>query len=139
MAVALVINVVRVRPAVNSFNSGYRNTMTHGAEYLRDHCRPGDVALVYADIGVMSRDGIGACTLVGGPVPVTPQLPGTTLEKTLSLAKPTYFVEIFGDSPNDLAVDYPQLILQMSEGYAGHDLLTNGKLGYLNIYRVNNG
>jgi hypothetical protein len=139
VAVALVINEVRVRPAVNSFNSGYRTTMTHGAEYLRDHCRPGDVAQLLSDIGIMSRDGIGACTLVGGPVPATPQPHAKTLRETLSRAKPTYLVEMFGDRRNNLAADYPQLILQMSEGYTGHDLATNGRVAYLNIYRVNNG
>ena len=139
VAVALVINIVKVRPVLNSFESGYLTAMAHGAEYLRDHCKPGDVALLLYEIGIMSRNGVGACTVVGGPVPATSQTGGMTLRELLSRATPTYLVEISGHDRNDLAADYPQLILQMSEGYTGHDLATAGQLDYLNIYRVNNG
>jgi len=54
LAVGLVINATSVRPVLNVFNAGYRTAMSHGAEFLREHCRPGDKALIWSDIGVMS-------------------------------------------------------------------------------------
>jgi hypothetical protein len=140
VAVALVINMVRVRTVLNSFNSGYRRAMTDGAQYLRDRCTPGDVALISSGgFGVVARDGIGPCTLVDGDALATPQLRGMTLGEQLSRANPTYFLESLGHSRDDLAAEYPRLMLQMSERYTGYDLATPGQVEYLNIYRVNSG
>ena len=141
LAVALVINVVTLRPALNSFNSGYRPAMTAAAQYLRDHCKPGEVA-VFLDngLGIGARDGIGDCTLMDTAL-ATPQLSGIPLEQLLTSVRPTYVVEGRGPrglSGDDLPVRYPQLVLLRSQSYASSELATPRQLTYLNIYRVNN-
>jgi hypothetical protein len=137
LAVGFVINVIRIQPVLTAFNGGYRAAMTHGAEYLRDNCKPGDVALIDVDIGIMARDGIGHCTLVDGGALATPHLRGMTLAEKLSRLKPTYLVQSTAPSRNALATDYPQLTLQMSESYTDHGVANAGQHDYLNIYRVN--
>ena len=112
--------------------------MTQGAEYLRDNCKPGDVALIWEDIGIMARDGIGDCHLEDGGALATPQLRGMTLEGMLAHLKPTYLVQTIGHSRSELTADYPQFELEMSEGYTDPALAGSGELDYLNIYRVNN-
>jgi hypothetical protein len=139
LVVAVVFNVIRVRPVLNSFNSGYRQAMTHGAAYLRDHCKPGDIALIWSDIGVMADEGIGACALVDGGTLATPQLHGMSDAEMFSYVRPTYVVQSIGSTPNELAAEYPQLALQMSESYTDHGVGRAGILDYLNIYRVKAG
>jgi hypothetical protein len=138
IAVGFVINVSKIRPVLTVFNDEYRKAMTHGAEYLRHNCRPGDAALIEIDIGIMARVGIGDCTLVDGGALAAPELRGLTLTEKLSHVKPTYLVRTTGHSPDELAIDYPGLTLQMSESYTDHGISSAGQLDYLSIYRVKN-
>jgi hypothetical protein len=136
MAVGLVFNMVYVRPVLASYNDGYLRAMTRGAEYLRENCKPGDVALFYVDIGIMARDGIGHCTLADAGALATPSLHGMTLSEQLSRVKATYLVQNQGRSRNELAADYPNLKLAMFESYAAQAVTPDLPTLYLNIYRV---
>lgn len=131
----LVINTIVVRPVLTAFNGGYRAVMADGARYMRDHCQPGDSALIDFDIGIMAVEGIGNCSLVDLGALATPELRGLTLAETLSRIKPTYLVETTGRSRNELAAEYPQLSLRMSAGYTNRGVVNAGQ-EYLNIYRV---
>jgi 4-amino-4-deoxy-L-arabinose transferase-like glycosyltransferase len=136
LAAGVVINVFKIQPVLTAFNGGYRTAMTHGASFLRDNCKPGDVALIDTDIGIMTYDGIGDCVFVDGGALATPAVRGMTFAEKLSRVKPTYVVQSIGTSRNELAADYPQLRLLMAESYPDHGVANAGQLDWLNIYSV---
>ena len=134
--VGLAVNYFKVQPQFRSFNGEYRAAMSQGAEFLRDHCNAGDSALIVVDIGIMSREGIGACSLLDGGGLATPRLHGMTLWKQLALTKPSYLVEVRGLGAGDLIDQDRSLSLMLSRSYADHGISTAGDAVYLNIYRT---
>jgi hypothetical protein len=138
VAAALAINATMVAPVLSVFNGEYRTAMARGAEYLREHCKPGDVALVEIDIGIMADDGIGDCTLMDGGALASPSLRGMDLTEKLAHVRPTYFVRCTGLSADELAGEHPQLELLMSEAYTDHGLTTAGQKDYMSIFAVSN-
>jgi 4-amino-4-deoxy-L-arabinose transferase-like glycosyltransferase len=136
VAAGVVINVWKVQPVLAAFNGGYRMAMTHGASFLREKCKPGDVALIDTDIGIMAYDGIGDCVFVDGGALATPAVRGMTFAEKLSRVRPTYAVQSIGTSRNELGAAYPQLRLLMAESYPDHGVANAGNLDWLNIYRA---
>ena len=133
-----MINATAIQPVLSVFNGEYRTAMMRGAEYLRENCKPGEIALIEIDIGIMADDGIGDCTLVDGGALATPSLRGMNLAEKLAHVRPTYFVRCTGLSADELASEHPQLELLMSEAYTDHGLTTAGQRDYMSIFRVNN-
>ena len=122
LAIGLAINVLVIRPALTAFNDGYRSAMTEGAAYLRANCRPGDVALIVIDIGIMAKDGIGECALVDGGALATPSLRGLTLAQKMAKVHPTFVVQSIGHRADELSAEFPKLKLKlrMSKSYIDH-------------------
>jgi hypothetical protein len=126
--------------------------MTEGAAYLRANCRPGDVALIFVDIGVMARDGIGDCALVDGGALATPSLRGMTLAAEMAKVHPTFVVQSIGYRRDELSAQFPNLKLRMSKSYTDHGVskadatvcswvrqpqdCNNMQNDYVNIYAV---
>jgi hypothetical protein len=152
LAIALAINVLVIRPVLTAFNDGYRSAMTEGAAYLRANCRPGDVALIVADIGIMAKDGIGACQLMDGGALATPSLRGMTLAEEVAKVHATFVVQTIGLRRDELSAQYPELKLRMSKSYTNHGVsradatvcgwvrqpqdCNNTQDDYVNIYAV---
>jgi hypothetical protein len=152
LAIGLAINVLLIRPVLIAFNDGYRSAMTEGAAYLRANCRPGDVALIFVDIGVMARDGIGDCALVDGGALATPSLRGMTLAAEMAKVHPTFVVQSIGYRRDELSAQFPNLKLRMSKSYTDHGVskadatvcswvrqpqdCNNMQNDYVNIYAV---
>ena len=136
LAVGMVINMLTISPVLTMFNSGYRSAMDEGAAYLRAHCRQGDVALIYVDIGIMAHDGIGDCSLKDGGALATPSLRGMELEQEIAAVHPTYLIQSIGQQRDEWSAEYPGLKLLLSRAYADRGVERTGQEGYLNIYAV---
>lgn len=131
---AIGVNATQIAPTLQNFNGGYRAAMAGGAEYLRSVCRPGDVALVYVDIGILARDGIGSCRLADGGALASPELRGLTLVQQIEVVRPDFVVQSIGHAPNELAAKFPQLQLLRTTEYVEHGISKAGAKDYLNIY-----
>ncbi len=136
LGVGLLIKVAKVQPVLTAFNGGYRTAMIREADYLRDNCKPGDIALIDTDIGIMAYYGIGDCTFVDGGALATPSVRGMTLAEKPSRVKPPLLVQSIARTRNELAADYPHLTLLMSESYPDHGVANAGQLDYVNIHSV---
>lgn len=137
LTLALGITATKIQPALASFNAGYRAVNSEGAKYLQSNCKPGDVALLKNDIGIMARDGIGDCTLVDGAGLATPDMIGLSFLEQLSRAKPTFVVFACERSHNESGGKYPQLTLELSKTFMNPSIAEFGRECYFNIYRVN--
>ena len=56
-------------------------------------CRPGDIALIEVDIGIMTHEGIEPCTLVDAGILASPELQGLTFQQMIDTTRPTYIYE----------------------------------------------
>jgi hypothetical protein len=103
LALAAFINHTRVAPVLAGMNDSYVETMHAIAQELDRLCRPGDVVLVYFDIGVVSYYHDHACHIADGGALASPELRGLSLREKIAATHPRFVVESLG-APDHSAV-----------------------------------
>ena len=143
LVAALVLNAVRVAPVLRAFPDGYQRAMQDGAAYLRASCRPGDVALIYVDIGVLAREGIGPCRLADAGGLASPELQGLTAEEAVNTTQARFVVHSIALEPDEFVKTHPNLDGRLekvlSQPYASHAVAEAGARNHLEVYRVTGG
>lgn len=134
VAVAVCANLLLVAPTLTGFNDNYRPAMVGAAAFLRGKCD--GTALVVTDIGILTDQGIGNCTVADAGALASPELRGMTLDQMIAATRPQFVVESIGSSQGSLLPEHPQLRLVQSRAYLSHGVSTRGVQDWLNIYTV---
>jgi hypothetical protein len=137
LLLSLYFNARLITPVLQAFQTGYYASMCNASEYIA-RTRPGSVALVYIDIGVVAYCSNGRFVIADGGGLASPELAHHSLQEQIVLAKPDLVLESQGDSSFDWKQDYPDLKPLWSSGYRGHGIASRAKL-FVNIYAMKPG
>jgi hypothetical protein len=123
LALAVIVNHVRVAPVLAGMNDAYVRTMREAAEELDRRCSAGDVVLVEIDIGVVSYYHGHACRIVDGGALASPELRGLSLAEKIAAVRPRFVIESLG-SPvrSDVAAVAPAAREVWSRSFASHSV-----------------
>jgi hypothetical protein len=103
LALAIIVNHTRVAPVLAGMSDAYVETMHEAARELDRRCTPGDVVLVYFDIGVISYYHNHACRIADGGALASPELRGLSLREKIAKTRPRFVLESLG-APDHSAV-----------------------------------
>ena len=84
LLLSVYVNHVRFAPVLRRMNTEYVATMSSAAEVLNSICQPGDTALIWVDLGVVSWRHDKSCFIADGGGLASPDLIGLDLTDMVS-------------------------------------------------------
>jgi hypothetical protein len=130
------VNHIRFAPVLRRMNTEYVATMSAAAEVLNELCQPGDTALIWVDLGVVSWRHDKSCFIADGGGLASPDLIGLNLTDMVSRTNARFIVENQGDAGE--AVEIPGYRTQTiwSREYLSHSVADPDRVFVARVYRV---
>jgi hypothetical protein len=138
LALAIFVTHTRVAPVLTGMQSDYVDTMREVARQLDARCAPGDVVLIYFDIGVVSREHDHRCRIVDGGALASPELQGLPLDAMIATTRPRFVVESLGTpAHSDVAEAAPDAREVWARSFASHSVGAPKRVYRARLFELN--
>lgn len=137
LVLAGLVTHTRVAPVLAGMDAAYVATMREVARELDRRCVPGDVVLVYFDIGVVSYEHNHGCRIADGGALASPALRGLELPEMIAASRPRFVVESLGDPQrSDVVAAAPGARELWGRTFASHSVGASERLYRTRLFEL---
>ncbi len=136
LLLSVYVNHVRFAPVLRRMNTEYVATMSAAAEVLNKLCQPGDTALIWVDLGVVSWRHDKSCFIADGGGLASPDLIGLELPEMASRTDARFVVENQGAAGETLAIPGYRTQTIWSREYLSHSVADADRVFVARVYRL---